>query len=77
MLAVIAIVGTYSRGALIGLGALGLFTLLRLRNRFVYLTVASFVILFVANFMPEHFLGRVETIYTPTQDLSFEGRLYT
>jgi putative inorganic carbon (HCO3(-)) transporter len=75
VLAVIAIVGTYSRGALIGLGMLGLFMLMRLRNRFVYLTVASLVIVFVVQFMPEHFFDRMETIYTPTQSPSFEGRL--
>ena len=76
MLTVIAIVGTYSRGALIGLGALALFMLLRMRNRLVYLAIAGVLLLFVVQFMPEHFFDRMDTIGTPMQDISFEGRLY-
>ena len=83
-LTIIAVVGSYSRGALIGLGALGLFMLLRLRNRFVYLAAAAVLGLFIINFMPESFFHRAATI-SETADLSgtssnemdasFEGRL--
>jgi putative inorganic carbon (HCO3(-)) transporter len=76
VLTVIAIVGTYSRGAVVGLGALGLFMLVRVRNRFVYLAIAAGVLLFVVNFMPAHFFNRMGTINTPMEDISFEGRLY-
>lgn len=75
VLSVIAIVGTYSRGALIGLVALGVFMLRRVRNRFAYLAIAAVVLLFVVNFMPEHFFNRMGTINTAMQDQSFEGRL--
>jgi probable O-glycosylation ligase (exosortase A-associated) len=75
-LTVISIVGSYSRGAFVGLAALGVFTLFRARNRFVYLTVAGVLLLFFVNFMPEHFFHRMDTIATATQDKSFEGRLY-
>ena len=76
-LTVIAIVGTYSRGGLLGLGALGLFILLRVRNRFLYLAIASVLLVFVLNFMPEHFFHRVDTISTANEDASFQGRLYS
>jgi len=83
-LTIIAVIGTYSRGALIGLGALGLFMLLRSRNRFVYLAAAAVLGLFVINFMPQSFLHRATTISESTDlaasdrsdvDASFEGRL--
>ena len=76
-LVIVAIVGTYSRGALIGLGALGLFMLLRVRNRFAYLALGGIVLLFILNFMPAHFFHRADTIATATQDSSFEGRVYS
>lgn len=76
LLTVISIIGSYSRGALIGLTALGLLAILRVRNRFAYLAVACFVIAFIVQFMPESFFHRMDTISTATQDTSFEGRLY-
>lgn len=75
-LTVVAIIGSYSRGALIGLGALGLLMLMRVRNRFVYLAFAGVLALFVLNFMPEGFFHRAETISSASTDSSFEGRLY-
>ena len=76
-LTVISIVGSYSRGAIIGLGALGLLMVFRARKRFVYLTITGVAILLLAKFMPEHFFHRMDTISTATQDASFEGRLYS
>ena len=76
LLTVISIIGSYSRGALIGLVALGLLAILRVRNRFAYLAVAGVVIVFIVQFMPENFFHRMDTISTATQDTSFEGRLY-
>ena len=83
-LTVIAVVGSYSRGGLIGLGALGLFILLRVRNRFLYLAIASVLLVFVLNFMPEQFFQRVDTISTatiststPNVDNPIEGRVYS
>ena len=52
---------------------LGLFMLLRVRNRFAYLALAGIVLLFIVNFMPAHFFHRADTIATATQDSSFEG----
>jgi probable O-glycosylation ligase (exosortase A-associated) len=76
LLTVISIIGSYSRGAFIGLVALGLAAMLRVRNRFAYVAVAGLVIVFIVQFMPEHFFQRMNTISTATQDESFEGRLY-
>jgi probable O-glycosylation ligase (exosortase A-associated) len=74
-LTIISVVGSYSRGAVVGLGALALFALLRARNRFVYLGFAAVIFLFVLQFMPEGFFQRVATITTATQDTSFAARL--
>jgi probable O-glycosylation ligase (exosortase A-associated) len=75
-LTVVSIIGSYSRGALIGLAALGLFMLVRGRNRIVYLALAGIVLFFAVNFMPEHFLHRADTIADATQDESVQGRLF-
>ena len=78
LLTVISIIGSYSRGAFLGLGTLGLFMLLRMRrNRFAYLAIAGVAVLFLVSFMPENYFHRMDTISTATQDTSFEGRLYS
>jgi probable O-glycosylation ligase (exosortase A-associated) len=77
VLTIIAIVGTYSRGALIGLATLAVVMLLRARKRLVYLATLGVAILLIANFMPEHFFHRMDTISTATEDSSFEGRMYS
>jgi probable O-glycosylation ligase (exosortase A-associated) len=75
-LTVVSIIGSYSRGALIGLAALGLFMLVRGRNRVVYIALAGIVLFFAVNFMPEHFLHRADTIANAGQDESVQGRLF-
>ena len=77
VLTLIAIVGSYSRGAMVGLGMLAVFMLLRTRNRIVYLGIAGVLALLLVNFMPEHFFHRMDTIATATHDSSFEGRVYS
>lgn len=76
LLTVIAVIGSYSRGALVGLFALGLVAILRARKRFAYLAVACAMIVFIVLFMPENFFERMQTISTASQDASFEGRIY-
>jgi probable O-glycosylation ligase (exosortase A-associated) len=88
ILTAIAIIGTYSRGAFIGICALGLFGLLRMRNRLAYLGIAAVLVVFVIAFMPAKYWGRMNTINTavatttessitpsPTDDASFHERL--
>jgi putative inorganic carbon (HCO3(-)) transporter len=76
VLSIISILGSYSRGAFIGLGALAFLMLLRSRNRFGYLVVVSLLGCFALYFMPDEFFGRMNTISTANDDTSFTGRLY-
>lgn len=75
LLTIVAVLGTYSRGALIGLGALGLLMLLRTRNRILYLGIAAVAIILALQFMPAQFFDRMHTIGAAQQDESFEGRV--
>lgn len=75
VLTVVSILGSYSRGALIGLAALGLFMLWRTRKRVQYLSLGLMVLVFVFAFMPGHFFHRMDTISHAQQDPSFEGRV--
>ena len=74
----IAVIGTYSRGALIGLAALGFFGLLRMKHRFVYVAGVLVTVGFVAYFMPAQYLERMDTmnsVKSVQSDESFHGRL--
>lgn len=75
ILTVIAVLGTYSRGAVIGLGALGALFLLRTRNKILYLMLAAIVLGFAINFMPDQFFDRVNSMNDLQTDASFQGRL--
>ncbi len=77
-LTIVSIVGSYSRGALIGLATLGLVWVLQARRKFLYLTAISVVAAGVAYFMPAQFWERAETIQSIQQggyDASVHGRL--
>ncbi|HEY1615638.1 MAG TPA: putative O-glycosylation ligase, exosortase A system-associated [Rhizomicrobium sp.] len=75
VLTIIAILGSYSRGAFIGLAALGIFALLRTRRRLLYLGFATTLVIFGFAFMPEMYDLRIQTIGSASQDASFQGRL--
>lgn len=78
ILTVIAVIGTYSRGALVGLAALGLVGLLRMKRRVTYIAVASVLIVFTVNFMPDKYFSRMNTmnsVESVQSDESFKGRL--
>jgi putative inorganic carbon (hco3(-)) transporter len=72
---VIAVLGTYSRGAVIGLAALGTLFLLRSRNKILYMSLTAIVLVFAINFMPDQFFDRMDTIGQAQSDASFQGRL--
>jgi probable O-glycosylation ligase (exosortase A-associated) len=74
-LTIVAVVGTYSRGAIVGLGALTFLMLLRTRRKVLYITLGSILFIFVLMFMPNGFFNRMDTISTASQDASFAGRL--
>ena len=78
VLTVLGVIGTYSRGALVGLAALGLVGLLRMKNRFLYLAVGAVLVVFVIQFMPDKYFDRMNTMNSVDAvqtDQSFHGRL--
>lgn len=78
VLTVIAVIGTYSRGALIGLAALGLLGLLRMKHRIAYIAGAVVLIAFTLHFMPQEYFQRMSTMdsmQSVQSDESFHGRL--
>jgi probable O-glycosylation ligase, exosortase system type 1-associated len=78
VLTVIAVIGTYSRGALIGLATLGFLGLLRMKRRLTYLAVASVLIAFTVHFMPAQYFDRMSTMNSVSsvqEDQSFHGRI--
>lgn len=74
-LTLIAIVGSYSRGALIALGALAVAMLLRTRRKFLYLAIVLAFGVLIANFMPREFWDRANTIQAAGTDASFQDRV--
>jgi probable O-glycosylation ligase (exosortase A-associated) len=72
---VVSVLGSYSRGAFLGLGAIAIAGLFRTRRWFIYIAFVAVVGLPAYNFMPESFHERVETISDAKNDASFQGRL--
>lgn len=75
-LTLIAIVGTNSRGALLGLAAMGFFFLMKARNRLGVIIALIPVVLVVLYVMPPEWFARMHTIETYEEDASAMGRLY-
>jgi probable O-glycosylation ligase (exosortase A-associated) len=78
VLTVLAVIGTYSRGALVGLAALGFLGLLRMKRRLTYIAVAAVLIAFTVHFMPDKYFERMQTmnsVESVQSDESVHGRL--
>ncbi|MCG6940124.1 MAG: putative O-glycosylation ligase, exosortase A system-associated [Thiohalocapsa sp.] len=75
VLCVFAIFGTQSRGAFVGIAAMGLFVIWKTKNRVFYLLVAVVVGSIVFNFMPASWHERMETMETYQEDGSAMGRI--
>lgn len=75
-LTLIAVVGTHSRGALVGLAAMGLFFLLKARNRLNIIVAAVPLVLVVLYVMPQEWFDRMHTIENFEEDASAQGRFY-
>ncbi len=75
-LTLIAVIGTNSRGALVGLAAVGVFFIMKARNRFgvVMLTIPVLAVVFYV--MPAEWFERMSTIQTYEEDASAMGRIY-
>jgi putative inorganic carbon (hco3(-)) transporter len=67
---------TYSRGALLAIGAMAVVVWFRSRHKVLSATFALVVAGAVWNFAPAQWLGRMDTIKTYQQDNSAEQRLY-
>jgi probable O-glycosylation ligase (exosortase A-associated) len=71
----ISVVGSYSRGALVALAALGVFWWLRSRQKILYLVLTGVFAAGAFSFMPDAFWDRAGTIQTAQDDASFHGRV--
>lgn len=71
----VAILGTYSRGALLALAAAVAVYAVRSRSGVVALVIAAGVVFTLPHVMPATWLGRMSTIETADQDASFMGRV--
>ena len=71
----IAAIGTQSRGALVGMAAMGAFLALKSRNKIFTLLSIFVVVGAVATIMPQQWYDRMDTIKTYEQDASAKGRI--
>lgn len=75
VLSAIMALGTYSRGALLALGAMVFLIWVRGRQKLMFGTMAISIALIALPFMPEHWWSRMATIQTYEQDSSAMGRI--
>lgn len=72
---IIAILGTQSRGALLGMSVMGLFLLMKSRQKVILLILLSLAIPAALSFMPKSWFDRMHTIKTYEADASAQGRV--
>jgi probable O-glycosylation ligase (exosortase A-associated) len=75
VLNVVAAIGTQSRGALLGMAAMGVMFWLKAKQKFAIAIYAGIAILLVASVMPDAWYERMNTIQTYEQDGSAMGRV--
>jgi len=73
-LTVLAILGTQSRGALVGLVVMGLWLILKSRRRGPLLVMLGVLVVPAVLFMPETWYQRMDTIAEAEEDRSAQGR---
>ena len=66
----VAIFGTYSRGGLVALCAVGVFLLWKSRHRFMFALVGAIIFISAAPFVPQKWIDRMTTIQTYDEDAS-------
>lgn len=74
-LCALSIVGSYSRGAFLAGGAMGLFLLLKSRKKILIACVMIILIPAILAFMPDKWFSRMHTIETFKEDASAMGRI--
>lgn len=75
VLTVIAILGTQSRGALVGLAVMAVVLILKSRRRFALLLLAALMVPVAMTVMPESWFERMHTIKEYEEDQSAQGRI--
>jgi putative inorganic carbon (HCO3(-)) transporter len=75
ILSMIAVLGSYSRGAFLALAGLVVIAWLRAKRKWLYPIVAAAVIVPALHFMPQTYFDRLGTIQNAQSDDSFVGRL--
>lgn len=73
----LAAIGTQSRGALVGMAAMGFILWLKSRSKFFILAAILVVVGAVATVMPQQWYDRMATIETYEQDSSAMSRIYS
>jgi probable O-glycosylation ligase (exosortase A-associated) len=71
----IAVLGTYSRGAAVGLGVTAVALLVKSRHRMSLALFAGVALAAAVQFMPEQWHGRIASIFAYEEDASAQGRL--
>jgi putative inorganic carbon (HCO3(-)) transporter len=74
VLTLLAVVGTYSRGAFIGMGALGVAGFLHSRKKIIYVILGGAAGIAIVYLMPQALWDRMSTISVAESDPSFHGR---
>lgn len=75
VLTALAAIGTQSRGAMLGMAAMGVMFWLKARNKFLISILGAITLLIVILIMPEAWMARMSTIETYDQDESALGRI--
>jgi probable O-glycosylation ligase (exosortase A-associated) len=71
----VSVVGSYSRGGIIALGALAIVAWMNGKRKILYASLFTAALVSALNFMPPAFWERVGTIQSATDDPSVQGRL--
>lgn len=74
-LTLVAIVGTHSRGALLGLGVIGLMMFVKAKNKLLPLVLGIVFTVTLPHIMPQEWFDRMHTIETYEEDKSATGRI--
>ncbi len=75
VLTFLSVLGSYSRGAYLGLVALCVLGWCRSRNKFLSPILMAMVVVPALNFMPQSFYDRINTMNNLDGDQSFQGRI--
>lgn len=75
MLTGVAAIGSQSRGALVAMALMGVFLIMKSRNRFMLMIYGAIAVSVIVTIMPEEWRDRMNTIETYQQDASALGRI--